>query len=208
MQSSDTEKQEQANSTSPTLQELPLKWGWLLALGVTMLVLGTIGFFLSTLVTLTTVLVFGAFYLVAGILQIAQGIQAKESRWSGRALHFAVAVIYVLVGILIFIDPIAASLGITLALAALFMFIGGMRIAHALTSKKKQWKWLMPITAGIIDLLLGVIIIANWPASGLWVIGLLVSVELIMNGWYLVITALAVRKRNDRPLDEAAGENE
>ena len=187
--------------------ELPLRWGWLLALGVMMLVLGTFGFYLSTFVTLTTVLAFGAFYLVAGILQLFQGIKARENRWSGRLLHFSVAVIYILVGILIFVDPVAASLGITLALAVLFMFIGGLRISHALTSRKKQWKWVLPITVGIIDLLLGVVIIANWPASGLWVIGLLISIELIMNGWYLVVTALAVRQRNGESLDKTAEEN-
>ncbi len=188
-------------------QEYPVQWGWLLALGLLMLVLGTFGFYLSTFVTLTTVLVFGAFYLTAGILQIVQGIKAKETRWSGRMLHFAVAIVYILVGVLIFVDPIAASLGITLALAALFMFIGGMRIAHALQSRKKQWKWVLPITAGIIDLLLGAIIIANWPASGLWVIGLLVSIELIMNGWYLVVVALGVRANNGKSLKKSSEEN-
>ncbi len=195
-----------AHSEQPHLpQEYPLRWGWLMALGLLMLVLGTFGFYLATFVTLTTVLVFGAFYLTAGVLQFLQGIKAKERRWSGRLLHFAVALVYILVGILIFVDPIAASLGITLALAALFMFMGGMRIAHALQSRKKQWGWILPITVGIIDLLLGVIIVANWPASGLWVIGLLVSIELIMNGWYLVAVALGVRENNRRSLEEQAG---
>jgi len=59
------------------------------------------------------------------------------------------------------------------------MFMGGMRISHALSSRKKQHKWILSLFAGIIDLLLGVVIFANWPASGLWVIGLLVSIELI-----------------------------
>ena len=187
-------------------QELPVKWGWLLALGALMLLLGTVGFYLSTFVTLTTVLIFGAFYLVAGVLQLIQGIKSRENHWSGRLLHFAVAIVYILVGVLIFVDPVAASLGITLALAALFLFIGGMRIAHALTSKKKERKWVLPITVGIVDLLLGIVIIANWPASGLWVIGLLVSLEMIMNGWYLVVTALAVRQANGESPDETAKE--
>ena len=195
-------KQHSLNSS----QELPLKWGWLLALGVLMLVLGTFGFYLSTFVTLSTVLVFGAFYLAAGVLQMVQGVKARESRWSGRLLHFSVAIVYMLVGVLIFVDPIAASLGITLALAALFIFIGGMRVFHALSSRKKQRKWVLPVTVGIIDLLLGIVIIASWPASGLWVIGLLVSLELIMNGWYLVVTALAVKQKGGESLNKTVEE--
>ncbi len=201
---------ESTNETTEnsTREELPLQWGWLLALGLLMLVLGTIGFYLSTFITLTTVLIFGAFYLAAGVLQFIQGIKADETRWSGRLLHFSVAIIYIMVGVLIFVDPIAASLGITLAVAALFVFMGAMRISHALTARKKQWKWVVPFTAGVIDLLLGIIIFANWPASGLWVLGLLVSIEMIMNGWYLVVVALGSKQNNGKSVKQNFKENE
>ena len=42
-------------------------------------------------------------------------------------------------------------------------------------------------------------IFAQWPQSGQWVIGLLLAIELIMNGWMLVMVALGARQyqRND-----------
>jgi uncharacterized membrane protein HdeD (DUF308 family) len=55
----------------------------------------------------------------------------------------------------------------------------------------KGWYW--ALIAGIISILLGVIIIAQWPISGLWVIGLFVAIELIFNGWAYVFIALAAR---------------
>ena len=37
-------------------------------------------------------------------------------------------------------------------------------------------------------------IVLQWPVSGLWVIGLFVAIELILNGWSYVFVALAARK--------------
>jgi hypothetical protein len=34
----------------------------------------------------------------------------------------------------------------------------------------------------------------EWAASGVWVIGLLVAIELIMHGWSYVVIALAARR--------------
>jgi uncharacterized membrane protein HdeD (DUF308 family) len=52
----------------------------------------------------------------------------------------------------------------------------------------------VPLLSGLISILLGGMIIAKWPASGLWVIGLFVAIELIVNGWSYVFIALAARK--------------
>jgi uncharacterized membrane protein HdeD (DUF308 family) len=49
------------------------------------------------------------------------------------------------------------------------------------------------LAGGIVTILLGGMIISGWPMSGLWVIGLFVAVELIVNGWTSVFVALAAR---------------
>ena len=56
-----------------------------------------------------------------------------------------------------------------------------------------SWGWLL--ASGILSVLLGVLIWAQWPASGLWVIGLLVGIQLLFTGWSLVMLALAARRR-------------
>ena len=55
------------------------------------------------------------------------------------------------------------------------------------------WGWLL--ASGILSVTLGVLIWAQWPASGLWVIGLLVGIQLLFTGWSLVMLALAARRR-------------
>jgi uncharacterized membrane protein HdeD (DUF308 family) len=54
--------------------------------------------------------------------------------------------------------------------------------------------WIWSLLAGLVSIALGAMIIAHWPASGLWVIGLFVAIELIFNGWSNVFIALAARK--------------
>ncbi len=174
-------------------EELPKKWGWLLALGILMIILGTIGMFMSVWVTLATVLVFGGFALAGGIFQIIQAFKAKEEKWAGRLPHLLIAIIYILMGIIIVVDPVAAGLGITLAIAALLIAIGITRIVYAFKCRKQKWRWILPLVFGIIDLILGIIIIINWPISGLWVIGLSVSIEMIMNGWFMTFLAFVVK---------------
>ncbi len=47
---------------------------------------------------------------------------------------------------------------------------------------------------GVVTLVLGLMIWARWPVSGLWVIGLFIGIDLIIAGWPQVMTAMAVRR--------------
>ena len=176
------------------LEELPRKWGWLLALGILMLVTGTIGLYMSVAVTLVTVLFFGAIILVNGTFSLVQTIIDKEEKWKGRLVHILLALFYIAAGALILVNPVAASAALTLLLGALFMAMGITRVIYGLKLKKLGWKWVWPVVIGVIDIIFALILALSWPISGLWVIGLFVSIELIMYGWMLTFTALAVRK--------------
>ena len=54
------------------------------------------------------------------------------------------------------------------------------------------WFWL--VLAGFTAIVLGVLILLQWPYSGLWVIGLFIAIELIVNGWAYIFIAIAARK--------------
>jgi uncharacterized membrane protein HdeD (DUF308 family) len=186
---------------SPTksfLEELPRQWEWLLALGLLLIVTGTIGIGMAFYVTLASVLVYGGFILAAGLLQLWQGIKAKEITWSGRTQHFLVALLYLAIAGLIIWDPIAASAGLTLFLAVLFAVIGVVRIIDAIHYRRRRWQWVWLAIAGVINLILAMIIFLNWPFSGLWVIGLFVAIEMIINGWLLTFFAWEVRKNEQK----------
>ncbi|MGE5152937.1 MAG: DUF308 domain-containing protein, partial [Bdellovibrio bacteriovorus] len=86
-----------------------------------------------------------------------------------------------------------ASAYLTLVIAGLLIAVGIARLIMSLQLRPAAgWYW--PLLSGLISILLGGMIIAQWPASGLWVIGLFVAIELIVNGWSYVFIALAARK--------------
>ncbi len=176
------------------LEELPRKWGLLLALGILMLVTGSMGLVMSVAMTMITVLFFGAIILVNGTFSLVQAVIAKEEQWQGKLVHVLLAVLYIGAGALILVNPVAASAALTLLLGGIFLAMGITRIMYGLRLRKLGWKWVMPVVIGVIDIIFALILAFSWPISGLWVIGVFVSVELLMYGWMLTFTALAVRR--------------
>ncbi|HHB75304.1 MAG TPA: HdeD family acid-resistance protein [Desulfobulbus sp.] len=180
------------------LEELPRKWGWLLALGILMLVTGSIGLLQSVTMTLVTVLFFGAIIMVNGTFALVQTIMDREEKWRGKMVHVLLAVLYIAAGALILVNPVAASAALTLLLGGIFLGMGIIRIVYGFRLRKLGWKWIMPVVIGAVDILFAIILGISWPISGLWVIGIIVSIELLMYGWMLTFTALAVRKAAKR----------
>jgi uncharacterized membrane protein HdeD (DUF308 family) len=166
------------------------KWGWLLALGIAYVILGMIGLGMEVTLTIVSVMLFGVFLFAGGILELIHAFQAKG--WKGRLPAILIGLAYAAAGILIFLDPVAASKGLTLMLGVLLLVIGAVRIALAFGMKSHaNWIWLA--LSGVLSIVLGFMIISKWPASGLWVIGLFVAVELIIQGWSCIFLALAAR---------------
>lgn len=187
-----TKHQDNANS----LQELPLNWRAILAVGIFMVLAGSLGIGLSVYLTLGSMLLFAALMATGGIMQLAQGIQSGDKHWLGRTQHFGIALLYLLTAGLIVWDPLLATSGMTLALAALFIAMGIIKIRYAMRCKKRQWKWLWPVISGLMSLSLATLVLVTWPQSSLWLLGMLVAVELLVNGWFLTLLALRIKKAN------------
>ena len=70
--------------------------------------------------------------------------------------------------------------------------VGGIfKIVAALSYRFAAWGW--PLVSGIIDVVLGVMIWKEWPASALWVIGLFVGINLIFRGFNWIGLGMALR---------------
>jgi uncharacterized membrane protein HdeD (DUF308 family) len=171
--------------------ELQKKWGWLLALGILLIVLGTVGLWMSFAMTLATVMLFGALLTAGGVFQLLNAFQLKG--WKSTLWHVLIALLYIAAGIVIFTDPVFASLSLTIALAWILIAVGLLRILMAFQLRPANG-WVWPLVSGVISILLGAMILAQWPTSGFWVIGLFVAIEMIVNGWSSVFIALAARK--------------
>jgi uncharacterized membrane protein HdeD (DUF308 family) len=165
------------------------KWGWLLVLGISMVVLGTIALFITPAATIGTVLVLGWLLVVSGVVETIQSFRMRK--WGGIFIHLIGGVLGVLVGLLIVTHPVAGALAWTLLFAAFFTIIGIFRLVAAIRLKFPNWGW--AAFDGAVTLLLGVLLWIDWPGSGLWFLGFAVGVSLLLRGWAYVMFAIAVR---------------
>jgi uncharacterized membrane protein HdeD (DUF308 family) len=171
-------------------QELRRHRGWFVALGVALVVLGVVALGAVGLVTLASVLLFGWLLLIGGIMQIVHAFRVR--RWGGFPRHLLGGVLSLVVGLLIARNPVAGAASLTLLLAAFFMVGGIFRIGAALSFHFPGRGW--AVLSGVVTLLLGIMIWSEWPASGVWVIGTFVGIDLIFDGWSLVMTGMAARQ--------------
>ncbi|MGR9106441.1 MAG: HdeD family acid-resistance protein [Gammaproteobacteria bacterium] len=177
---------------TPRLGDLEKNWTWMMGLGIAFLVLGTIGLGIELLLTIASVLLFGVLLLVAGGFQLVHAFLYCKG-WNGIASHITNAVLYLAVGMLIVNDPYLASTLLTLIIGVGLIVVGIFRGVYALQNRGTA-AWSSILFSGILTILIGFMILSNWPASGLWAIGLFIALELIIAGWSYVFVALSVRK--------------
>lgn len=176
-------------------EQLRKFWLRFVLLGVLLLLLGTIAVVASVAVTLVTMVFIGWLMIFGGVLQAAHGFTCKE--WGGFFIDLLTGLLYFVAGLMIILNPAATAVTLTLMIALLLIFGGIFRIAMAMSIRFHNTNWLL--LHGIINILLGVSIWQSWPLSGLWVIGLFVGVDMIFNGWSLIMLGIAAKKMNDVP---------
>lgn len=158
-------------------------------LGIFWIILGAAAIALAFVATLATMLIFGVVLLLAGVAQLAY---AFTQSFSNRGWQITIGVLYFLVGLLLVIDPVSGAVGLTLLLAILFLIRGGLQLALGATLRRRGQPRGWFLVSGVLSLLLAVFIIAGWPATGTWVIGLFVGIELLLGGIALLMTPEAV----------------
>lgn len=171
--------------------ELHRNWGWFLALGVLLLLLGAAALGASVALTLASVMLFGWLLIFGGVMEAIHAFW-RERGWGGVFINLLTGLLYVVVGFMMVANPGEAAATLTLLIALFLMFGGIFRIAVALMLRFPHWGWLA--LHGLINLLLGAAIWRQWPLSGLWVIGLFIGIDLVLNGWSLVMLGLVARK--------------
>jgi uncharacterized membrane protein HdeD (DUF308 family) len=164
--------------------------GWLIAAGVVLTILGVLAIGSAVLTTVLSMRVLGWMLIIGGIVQIVHAFSAP--RWRGVVLSLLEGIVYGVVGLLIAARPLESAVVATLILGGFLMISGLFRILVVPTFlRTRNWGWVM--ASGIISLLLGLAIWAQWPVSGAWVLGAFVGIEMIGWGISLIMLGVALR---------------
>ncbi len=128
--------------------------------------------------------------IIAGIIQAVQAVRHRHAHHF--MLHVLNAAFALVVGIILLRNSLAGLLVMTLLLAVYFVVVGIFRIIAGATMKTPGAGW--TLFDGIISLLLGLMVWAQWPMAALWIIGLFIGINLIISGCSQLMLSMALRR--------------
>lgn len=162
-------------------------WKAVMAVGVLAILAGCFAILVPAVASVATAIFIGWVLIFVGALLVAAAFTAHSL---GTVLwRLLWALLTVLVGFWLVIEPDHGTLTLTLILGIYFLVVGAGRLAVAFAARGQQNAGLLGLS-GIAGLLVGILILAELPSSADWAIGLLVGIDLIFAGWTLVSVAL------------------
>ena len=159
--------------------ELQKNWGWMVAFGVLLSLAGFVAIGSVLLATISTVFVVGIAMIVSGVSEIIHGF--AERSWKKFFFWILIGILYVIAGYCVFQNPLLAAGFLTLLLGAGLVASGFVRSILAFQLPVSSPRVLV-FFSGILSLVVGAIILAQWPGSSVWVIGTLLGVDLLFAG--------------------------
>jgi uncharacterized membrane protein HdeD (DUF308 family) len=164
---------------SSGLEPLRAKSGWIVALGVIYVIAGIIALGSVVMATVASVFVVGIMMLIAGVAEVINAFQIKT--WGKFFFWLLLGGLYIVAGFLTFENPLLAAAFLTLFLGISLIVSGIMRVVLAF-SMQRAMPWVWVLLSGIITLLLGFTIVAHWPVSSLYILGLFLGIDLVIAG--------------------------
>jgi uncharacterized membrane protein HdeD (DUF308 family) len=166
--------------------------GWLMAMAVVFIILGIMAIVEPMVAGLAVAILAGWLLIFAGV---AHFVAAGSGGGAGRVIwQIALGLIYVVGGSYFLTHPL-------LGLGTLTLFLAGIILAEAAVELIAYFRlrseggsaWLL--VNGLITMLLGGLIWAQWPSSSVWAIGTLLGVNLLMTGTSRLMLGIAARRR-------------
>lgn len=165
-------------------------FGLLVVLGTVLVLGGIVGLVYTGVATLTTMVLFGWLLLIGGVVGFAQAVQARKENafW----LVVAVSALNIAAGVVLLRRPEVAAEALTLFVALLLLGAGMFRIVGGVASMSAKMIW--TVLVGVVDLVLGLLVLAEWPSSSRYAIGTFISLALLFDGLSLVSLGLTGRR--------------
>ena len=150
---------------------LSLAWPWASGIGVT--------------------IVIGVALLVGGVARLVGVFSAGSF---GRGVLASIgAALSPLAGVILIVRPGLGLATLTLMLGS-FLLVDGIfgAVLSFHVRPEKGWGWIL--FSAIMGFVLGILLVAEWPLSGVWAIGTLVGVNMLFAGFSMISIGSAVRK--------------
>jgi uncharacterized membrane protein HdeD (DUF308 family) len=153
--------------------------GWSIAIGILLILAGLAAIVIPPVAGLAATVVFGWLIMVAGIAHL---VYAWSARGAGAVVwQVILGLLYLFVAFYLIVHPGRGLLTLTLVLGSYFIVEGILEIVMFFQLRRfGPATWFL--IDGIVTLLLGCLIWAQWPFSSVWAIGTLIGISLIFSG--------------------------
>lgn len=167
------------DNSSIGVGRLPAPPFWIsVLLGVVMIAAGILVLGDIMLVTLISTIFIGWVSIFTGGFEVVHAFWTKG--WGGFVWQILLGILYIAFGAVLISQPVVSALILTYMLGLVLVVSGVVRILLGVT----HWRnagWIL-LLSGVFGVLAGAVILTGFPASGLWVLGLLLGVDLISHG--------------------------
>jgi uncharacterized membrane protein HdeD (DUF308 family) len=162
--------------------------GWFVFLAVLLIIAGAAAIAFPVLGSLTIEIWTAIAFAIAGAAQTIHAFAARS--WGGFLLGLLVGLLYLAAGVVLWLNPLAGVVTLTVFFAAVLVVDGVFRAILAFQIRPRAgWFWLL--LGGIAGIVLGALIWAQLPSSGLWVLGLLLGINLVFSGFTFLMLGMS-----------------
>jgi uncharacterized membrane protein HdeD (DUF308 family) len=161
--------------------------GWFIFLAFLLIVAGAAAIAFPVVSSLAVELWTAIVFVIAGVAQTIHSFAVRS--WGGFFLGLLVGLLYLATGVVLWLNPLAGVITLTVFLAAVLVVDGAFRSILAFQIRPRSgWLWLL--FGGIVAIVLGIMIWEQLPSSALWVLGLLLGINLVFSGFtFLMLSA-------------------
>src|SRR5262245_23671904 len=131
----------------------------------------------------------GGAAVVGGGFEIAHAFWTPA--WGSFAWRLLLGILYIVFGVALMVRPDFSAFILTYLLGCVLVVSGLVRLV--LGYRHRGHLGSLMLVSGVVGIAAGSMILARWPASGLWTIGLLVGIDLLAHGVAWLAVAWASR---------------
>lgn len=163
---------------------------WSICMGVITALLGVFLIAYPMFTATITTLLFGCTLIIIGVAQFLFALHSQSI--GSLLLKILLSALFLVAGVGIAFFPVAGVAALTVLLGTMLVIGAGFETATAFLLRPiRGWGWYLFNAAA--SLLVGILILAGWPASSVWAIGTLVGVSVLLNGISRVMIAGLIR---------------
>jgi uncharacterized membrane protein HdeD (DUF308 family) len=172
-------------------QSVKEHWRMFLIQGVLLAVLGTLAIAVPVVASVTVAAFLGWLLFFAGAMRAFSLFRAPHAPgyWSSLLLSVLMAIL----GLVIALFPLPGAITLAMLLTVYFIVHGISSFSLAFAMKGHTGRWVLLLVSGVIDFLLAGLVIAGWPGSSVFILGIYVGINLLFTGFALISAALGAR---------------